>query len=148
NWLGRRTPVHCTASGKAILAFGPDSVRERMLSRPLEQLTPHTITDRAELDARLAAAREAGAAHTHEELELGLDAIAAPVFGADRQVVAALDVSRPSRRLRPGSRPEPARPTKEGAADLPPRLGRRGRPREPCPPRRRPWRIAAAWTRW
>src|SRR6266480_4166469 len=46
NWLGRRTPVHCTASGKAILAFGPDSVRERMLSRPLEQLTPHTITDR------------------------------------------------------------------------------------------------------
>src|SRR5438477_5210561 len=68
NWLGRRTPVHCTASGKAITAFGPESVRERLLSLPLEQLTPHTITDRAELDAQLAAAREAGAAHTHEEL--------------------------------------------------------------------------------
>ncbi len=127
NWLGRRTPVHCTASGKAILAFGPQSVRERMLSRPLEQLTPHTITDRAELDAQLAAAREAGAAHTHEELELGLDAIAAPVFGADGQVVAALDVSGPSHRLRPGSRPELDRLTKEGAADLSRRLGYRGR---------------------
>src|SRR5947207_4548469 len=41
NWLGRRTPVHCTARGQAILAFGPDSVRQRVLSRRLEQVTPH-----------------------------------------------------------------------------------------------------------
>src|SRR6266550_9009037 len=44
NWLGRRTPVHCTASGKAILAFGPAAVRERILARPLEQVTRRTIT--------------------------------------------------------------------------------------------------------
>src|SRR5436305_9410495 len=25
NWLGRRTPVHCTASGQTSTAFGPDS---------------------------------------------------------------------------------------------------------------------------
>src|SRR5213592_2955377 len=67
NWLGRRTPVHCTASGKVITAFAPDAVRERLLALPLDRVTPHTITDRAELDAQLAAAREAGAAHTHEE---------------------------------------------------------------------------------
>src|SRR6266704_4636393 len=51
NWLGRRTPVHCTASGKAILAFGPAAVRERLLGMTLEQVTPQTITSRAELEA-------------------------------------------------------------------------------------------------
>lgn len=127
NWLGRRTPVHCTASGKAILAFGPHAVRERLLARPLEKVTQHTITDRSELEAQLADAREAGVAHTHEELELGLDAIAAPVFGADGEVVAALDVSGPSHRLRVGSRPELDRLTSEGAADLSRRLGYRGK---------------------
>lgn len=128
NWLGRRTPVHCTASGKAIMAFSPEAVRHRLLGLPLEQVTPHTITDRAELEAQLQAARASGVARTHEELEVGLDAIAAPVFGADGELVAALDVSGPSHRLRSGSRPELLdRLTIEGAADLSRRLGYRGR---------------------
>jgi len=127
NWLGRRTPVHCTASGKVILAFGPASVRERLLGTQREQLTPHTITARAELESQLDAARAAGVAHTYEELEVGLDAIAAPVFGADGDVVAALDVSGPSHRLRAAGRPDLDRLTKEGAADISRRLGYRGR---------------------
>src|SRR5438128_10887770 len=86
NWLGRRTPVHCTASGKAILAFGPPAVRERMLAGPLEQVTPRTITDRTEPQAQLDGARESGIARTHEELEPGLVAHAAPVFGCHGQV--------------------------------------------------------------
>ena len=127
NWLGRRTPVHCTASGKVILAFGPAPVRERLLGTKLEQVTPHTITARAELESQLDAARTAGVAHTYEELEVGLDAIAAPVFGADGDVVAALDVSGPSHRLRAAGRPDLDRLTKEGAADISRRLGYRGR---------------------
>src|SRR5438477_9534107 len=71
NWLGRRTPVHCTASGKAILAFGPVAVRERLLAEPMERLTPHTIIDRGELEAQLDEARRLGIARTHEELEVG-----------------------------------------------------------------------------
>lgn len=127
NWLGRRTPVHCTASGKVILAFAPPAVRERLLAHPLERATSHTLTDRAELEQQLEAARESGVARTFEELELGLDAIAAPVFGADGEVVAALDVSGPSHRLRQEGRPELLRMTREGAADLSRRLGFRGR---------------------
>lgn len=127
NWLGRRTPVHCTASGKVILAFSPEAVRRRLLEIPLEQVTPHTITDRGALQAQLEAAHVSGVARTHEELELGLDAIAAPVFGADGDVVAALDVSGPSHRLRAGNRPDLDRLTMEGAADLSRRLGFRAR---------------------
>jgi DNA-binding IclR family transcriptional regulator len=125
NWLGRRTPVHCTASGKAITAFGPAEVRERLLDLPLDRVTPHTITDRPELEAQLEEVRRAGVARTHEELEVGLDAIAAPVFGAEGEVVAALDVSGPSHRLR--DRTDLDRLTKEGAADLSRRLGYRVR---------------------
>src|SRR5437867_8628429 len=71
NWLGRRTPVHCTASGKVIAAFGKDAIRERLLTLPLDRVTPNTITDRARLEAQLEDARHAGVARTHEELEVG-----------------------------------------------------------------------------
>lgn len=126
NWLGRRTPVHCTASGKVILAFAPEAVRRRLLAGPLERKTPQTIVDVAELEAQLVLVRESGIARTSEELEAGLDAAAAPVRSADGEVVAALDVSGPTNRLRAG-RPELIRLTLQAAADLSNRLGYRPR---------------------
>jgi DNA-binding IclR family transcriptional regulator len=126
NWLGRRTPVHCTASGKVILAFAQTAVRERLLSRPLERATAHTIVDRSELEGQLATALEAGYARTFQELEMGLNAIAAPVYSSHGDVVAAIDVSGPAHRLREGDRPELVVLTQEAAADLSRRLGYRG----------------------
>jgi len=125
NWLGRRTPVHCTASGKVILAFAQAAVRERLLSRPLEPRTPHTIVVRAQLEEQLAAALEAGFARTFQELEVGLNAIAAPVYSAHGEVVAAIDVSGPAHRMPEGDRPELVELTREAAADLSRRLGYR-----------------------
>jgi IclR family acetate operon transcriptional repressor len=125
NWLGRRYPVHCTASGKAFLAFGPGPVRERLLAEPLQKITARTVTDPARLGAQLDQARRSGVARTHEELEMGLDAIAAPVFGADGEMVAALDVSGPSHRLR--DRSDLDRLTVEASAELSRKLGYRGK---------------------
>ena len=127
NWLGRRTPVHCTASGKVILAFAPEPIRQRLLARPLEPRTPRSIVDVAELEKQLSAAREAGYARTFEELELGLDAIAAAVFSAEGDVLAAIDVSGPAHRLQAGGGSDLVGLTKEAAADLSRRLGFRGR---------------------
>ena len=126
NWLGRRTPAHCTASGKAILAFSPHSVSDRILARHLEASTPHTITDRREIESQLEAVRLAGVAETHEELELGLDAVAAPVFGPAGEAVAALDVSGPSHRLQADGQSELVHLLRQGAADVSYRLGFRG----------------------
>ena len=123
NWLGRRTPVHCTASGKVILAFAPDPIRQRLLARPLERRTPRSIVDVAELEKQLAAARERGFSRTFEELEVGLDAIAAPVYSAVGQVVAALDVSGPAHRLQATGGPDLVGLTRDAAADLSRRLG-------------------------
>jgi DNA-binding IclR family transcriptional regulator len=125
SWLGRRYPVHCTASGKAFLAFGPAAVRERLLAEPLARVTPRTVTDPGKLAAQLDQARRSGVARTHEELEMGLDAIAAPVFGPDGEIVAALDVSGPSHRLR--ARNDLDRLTLESAAELSRKLGYRGK---------------------
>jgi DNA-binding IclR family transcriptional regulator len=127
NWLGRRTPVHCTASGKVILAFAADTVRQRLLARPLEPLTGRSVVDVVELDKQLAAARMTGYARTFDELEMGLDAIAAPVYSADGEVVAAIDVSGPAHRLQAGGGLDFVGLTKDAAADVSRRLGFRAR---------------------
>ncbi|MEA2644832.1 MAG: hypothetical protein QOG08_1858, partial [Chloroflexota bacterium] len=97
----------------------------RLLARPLEPATAHTIVDRAALEQQLATASEAGFARTFQELEMGLNAIAAPVFSAHGDVVAAIDVSGPAHRLGEGDRPELVELTREAAADLSRRLGYR-----------------------
>src|SRR5256885_48976 len=74
NWLGRPVPLHCTALGKVLLAYGAASLPAGRLGRP----TGRTITSRAELQADLAAVRAQGYAITDSELEPGLVAVAAP----------------------------------------------------------------------
>jgi DNA-binding IclR family transcriptional regulator len=128
NWLGTRSPVHCTASGKVILAFAPEDVRARLLHGPLERRTPRTIVDRPELEAQLAEVREAGFARTFEELEVGLNAIAAPVRNPGGEVIAAVDVSGPAHRIESSSRAALVARTREAADDLARRLGYRPAP--------------------
>lgn len=125
SWLGTRSPVHCTASGKVILAFGPPALRASVLGRPLERRTAHTVTDPAELDAQLREALDAGFARTSEELEVGLNAVAAPVRGADGEVVAAIDVSGPAHRITPAARSQLVTRTRDAADELSHRLGYR-----------------------
>ncbi|TME90543.1 MAG: IclR family transcriptional regulator [Chloroflexi bacterium] len=127
NWLGTRSPAHCTASGKVILAFAPEPTRAPILQGRLQRRTANTIVDRAELEAQLIAARDAGYARTFEELEVGLNAVAAPVWSAAGEVIGALDVSGPAHRLGADDRPELVKRTREAAEDLSRRLGYRPR---------------------
>ena len=129
NWLGTRSPIHCTASGKVILAFAPEPLRSRLLEAPLERRTAHTIVERAALEAQLAEVRETGFARTFEELEVGLNAIAAPVRSSAGEVVGAVDVSGPAHRLGSSGRAQMVSRTRQAADDLSRRLGYRARPR-------------------
>jgi DNA-binding IclR family transcriptional regulator len=74
NWIGRRVPYETTANGKVLRAF-----------------TSHS--------AEASAIRERGYASAVDELELGLAALAAPIFGPDGDAVAALSISGPTIRL-------------------------------------------------
>ncbi|MBO0818293.1 MAG: IclR family transcriptional regulator, partial [Actinobacteria bacterium] len=97
NWLGRAVPLHCTAIGKVLLAYGTAKLPPGRLERRTEQ----TITGRAGLEAELATVRQRGYAVIDGELEPGLVAVAAPVYRDGGGVVAALSVSGPGTRLTP-----------------------------------------------
>ncbi len=95
NWVGVDVPPHCSALGKVMYAYGALNLP----SGPLVRRTPHTVSSVAELARQLETVRRRGYAVTHGELEVGLDAVAAPVRGRDGSVKAAIGVSGPSFRL-------------------------------------------------
>ena len=73
-------------------------LRERLAVR-LETFTDATVASRSDLEVELETVRERGWASVREELEVGLNAVAAPVYDGSAEVVAALSVSGPSYRL-------------------------------------------------
>ena len=74
NWVGRRVPYETTANGKVLAAFNSRTAEGKAI-------------------------RERGYAAAVDELEHGLAAIAAPIFGPDGDAVAALSISGPTIRL-------------------------------------------------
>lgn len=92
--VGDRTPVHTTAMGKVLLAFGPAAELERLPAR-LPRHSAATVTSRARLAQELADVRERGHAVSRGELVQEIGGIAAPVFGRDGTVCAALSISSP-----------------------------------------------------
>jgi DNA-binding IclR family transcriptional regulator len=123
NWIGRRTPLHATSSGKILLAHAPADVRRAFLAYPLPRLTERTVVDPAQLQRQLEDAVKTGWAATDEELEVGLTALAAPIRDGDGRVVAAISVSGPSYRLKPSSFGDVAPTLVQGADEISARLG-------------------------
>ena len=98
-WVGQSCPAYATSSGKVLLSvLDPADVRSR-LGDVLAAFTDTTVPSTTELQEQLSQTRERGWASVSEELEVGLNAVAAPVYDANSQVVAALSVSGPSYRL-------------------------------------------------
>lgn len=123
NWLGRRTPLHATSSGKVLLAHLPPTLREGLLARQLPRFTERTITGTAALRSELEAVVEQGYAFALEELELGLAAVAAPVRAHDGKVIGAISTSGPVYRLDSDRLPDLAKRTVAAAAELSRRMG-------------------------
>ncbi|MCL3998422.1 IclR family transcriptional regulator [Streptomyces lavenduligriseus] len=123
NWLGRRTPLHATSSGKVLLAHLSPTLREGLLARPLTRFTDRTVTGAAMLRAELETVVRQGYGVTVEELELGLAAVAAPVRAHDGEVIAAISVSGPVYRLDADRLPKVARRTAAAGAELSRRMG-------------------------
>ena len=96
--MGARLPLHCTASGKALLAMlTPDEV-DRELPERLQTYTPNTVADRAALVRELEEVRRTGVAFDHEEYVMGVCAVATPVRDA-LGAVGALTVEVPANNL-------------------------------------------------
>lgn len=97
--IGTRNPMHCTALGKAILAYSPPDKLQHVLHEGLSQRTPNSITSAEALFAELERVRASGFAVDDQENEMGVRCAGAPVFDLTGRVVGALSVSGPASRL-------------------------------------------------
>jgi DNA-binding IclR family transcriptional regulator len=97
--VGGRLPVHCTATGKVFLALGPPEYFRDVAVFGLARQTPRTIIMPGILRKELSRVAECGYGVNHEESEVGVAAVAAPVFDQRRQVIAALSITGNAQRL-------------------------------------------------
>lgn len=94
---GTEIPAHCSASGKLLLAYGPEELRERFLAAaPFRASTKSTITDAAVLRGEFALIRRRGYAEDNEEFLPGIVCLAVPVRNGRGEVVAGLGVMAPA----------------------------------------------------
>jgi IclR family KDG regulon transcriptional repressor len=92
--VGQVAPLHCTALGKAMLAWlPPEDARSLAGDEPFKKCTERTMTTWSALDAELAGIRHRGFSVEVEEMDVGAGCIGAPILNARGRPVAALSVS-------------------------------------------------------
>ena len=97
---GTQVPAHCSANGKLLLAYGPASLRQRILATsPFVTYTANTITAPGALARELEKIRRQGYSEDNEEFLTGVCCLAVPVRNRRAEVVAGLAVMAPSARL-------------------------------------------------
>ena len=98
--IGQRAPVYCTALGKVLLAFQPENEQSRIIRKiRLTPLTPRTITSKEKLVEELKAIRKQGYSLDHREIEGEVECIGAPIRDHLGNVIAALSISGPQKKI-------------------------------------------------
>lgn len=96
---GTKDHFHCTALGKAIVAFLPEEHQAKLIrSGRLEARTEHTITSKRQLREELARIRDRGIAHDAQENDRGVACFAFPLL-RDGYPIASISLSVPTVRL-------------------------------------------------
>ena len=124
--IGRRNPAYCTSSGKVLLAYSDEAVVEAVISKGLKKFTKNTITDPQKLRAHLEEIRKTGYTFSFEELNEGVNSIAAPIFDYRGKVVAALSVVGPKQRIQSHKLSGFSKKIIEAAMEVSERMGYRG----------------------
>lgn len=121
---GSKGAVYASGIGKVLFAYMDDDAARRMLSRTqMEKFTDRTMTDINALITHKAEMRNAGYSYDNEERTLGMRCIAAPIFNAYGEAVAAISVSGPTSRITEGDVAELADIVKRSAATITDNIG-------------------------
>jgi IclR family acetate operon transcriptional repressor len=104
--IGETSPMHATATGRAVLAHLTEAEVEEVISHGLVGYSAETITDADELRVELARIRERGYALNRDQYRPEVCAVAAAVPGADDLPVAAVSISMPNSRFDESRVPE------------------------------------------
>lgn len=100
--VGGRLPAHATALGKALLAFSPNEVRQRVADAGLTRRTPRTICEPSALLHELIEIRRTAIAVESEECATGRVCVATPILGHAGVPLAAISVTGAVEQLDPG----------------------------------------------
>jgi len=113
-FIGKRAPLHCTAVGKAIMAYlSEDKVSLIIKEKGLEKYTENTITDREKLEKEFLKIRKQGYAVDNMEHEEGVRCVAGPIRDYTGKVIASMSVSGPAFRINGNNIPNIAKKVKE-----------------------------------
>lgn len=125
--VGKRLPAHCTAVGKVLLAYSDKAYLDKHYpaDKPsLEAMTSFSVDSRQDLLIQLNDVKISGLAHEAKESNEDASCIAAPVYGHDGHILAAISIAAPSYRMEAGlERYEQL--VRKAAAALSDRLGHR-----------------------
>jgi DNA-binding IclR family transcriptional regulator len=98
--IGQRGPLHCTALGKTLLALQPEDEQSRIIQEiRMTRFTSRTITSKQKLIQELRTVKEQGYALDRREIEEDVECIGAPILNHLGNVVAALSVSGPQKKI-------------------------------------------------
>jgi len=98
--VGKERHLHASAAGKAILAHLPEHRVQTIVEEwGLPEITENTITDFDNLTMELNEVKDDGFSRNNEESVDGLRAVGAPICGAGGEVIGALSVSAPAKRM-------------------------------------------------
>jgi IclR family KDG regulon transcriptional repressor len=98
--IGKMYPLHCTGLGKIFLSgFSEEEIKEYLATTRLSQYTNRTITEPDRLLKHIRKVRKQGFSLDLEELEEGVNCIAAPIYNHKHQILAAISISAPSVRF-------------------------------------------------
>ena len=99
--VGQPIALHLGAPGKVMLAYAsPQEIAAYVAQGPLEERTPHSVTDPDTLVKELRTIAEQGYAVSWEERTLGVVSLAVPIFDVTGAAIASVNVSGPSQRIR------------------------------------------------
>ncbi len=88
---GEVMPLHCSASGKAVLAFLPDKERKKIIEEnDLKSYTARTITDPVTLQKKLDEIYKSGVSYNYQEFHNGINALATPIFNSQNRVIGSM----------------------------------------------------------
>jgi IclR family KDG regulon transcriptional repressor len=122
--LGVRAPLHCTAVGKAIMAFLREEDIEKIVkTKGLEKFTENTIVDKARLLRELGRVAKRGYSTDNMEHEEGVRGIAAPIRDFRGTVFASVSIAGPSQRIKVADFPRYGRLVIDTTSEISRRLG-------------------------
>ena len=99
--VGGRLPLHSTGVGLVLFAYADSAFQEELLAQPLMHQPENVAVSPAALRRTLAEIRREGLATIRRRAPQPLVTVAAPIFGADDKITAALSVVVPQENAEP-----------------------------------------------